>query len=524
MMLLWQTGSPLAQVLSADQLQSRHDKSLVFFQDPLDTEKRYKGYGVVVSSKGHVLTVAHVVRLFGKADIQGSVGRPTNEIRKLTVVVGKDQIGSKEPSLVLLQFTDETGNPAPLAAMDVMATGVNLRVLTGARTGDETSVIPVSVNARAKKLWQCSGAVDTGYSGSPLFDYFGYVVGFVEQGAAFASTFNAQSVADIKQWIQEFTVLQKSPATPRFKIYVSSVQDPYKDQLSDYRENLLPQFHRLSESLQVERDFDEQHRDSQLFQQLFRALHSGLSDSQKLIDAQKVLADPKNKTELESLGSGRLYLLFLQLMYLKLENLSEKGQIKVSSVMVQLDYDGVNPVLTLWPKFGAENFDISKVTEVSKKVATTILEKLAKREEKFTRDVVFVDCIDDSKTGLGVGPIITLKLHRALEEYWKNPAQTPFHSYKGKIKRSETCDMSSEDRKADNDDPYLYSLARESINTKLLSAGSGSYKTWWRKRVIFGQAPQPSDGRTVTADEVKSGKFLNDWVQDITAEWWEPTQ
>src|SRR6266478_4227600 len=75
-----------AQVQTPEQLALRYSDSLVFFQNPDDPTKPRKGYGVVVSSAGHVLTVAHVVALFGKAEIQGSVGRPTGALRTLSVV------------------------------------------------------------------------------------------------------------------------------------------------------------------------------------------------------------------------------------------------------------------------------------------------------------------------------------------------------------------------------------------------------------------------------------------------------
>ena len=147
-------------------------KSRDWFRVPV---REALGSGIVIDSRGLILTNAHVVA----SAIQIHVRRPDGEDVE-TTLVGTDP----ESDLALVRVSDPTGlSPAPLGDSDRVDVG-SFVVAIGSPLGLHHTVTAGVLSAKARGLdgsgmefLQTDAAVNAGSSGGPLFDLSGRVIG-----------------------------------------------------------------------------------------------------------------------------------------------------------------------------------------------------------------------------------------------------------------------------------------------------------------------------------------------------------
>ena len=136
------------------------------------------GTGVILSSKGYLVTNYHVIE-----DAQSLTVRLTDERELEAAVVGTDPVS--DLAVLYIQAKDLTeaqfGDSDALRVGDaVVAIGDPLGVeLRGTMTNGIVSAInrDVSVNGRTMNLIQTNAALNSGNSGGPLINSYGQVVG-----------------------------------------------------------------------------------------------------------------------------------------------------------------------------------------------------------------------------------------------------------------------------------------------------------------------------------------------------------
>jgi hypothetical protein len=216
-----------AQTLAPDELYEKRKSSVVFFRAKSDAD--IKGYGVLISKQGHVLTAAHVIRSFGEREpIRATIGSKQGQLVEFEQDV--QSMPELDVSVLKIKNPQADLHPAPIGKADrFKAATTNVQILAGFVDMDPSTPFSATVSSNVNAdpdLWRMQGAgIDRGHSGSPAFDQFGDVVGFVPEGFAGTGVFNLRSFAKISVWLKQIDIPIVERERPiKFAVYVRGIE------------------------------------------------------------------------------------------------------------------------------------------------------------------------------------------------------------------------------------------------------------------------------------------------------------
>lgn len=212
-----------ADILDDAALKARRGPAVVRIENAQGT---VMGFGVIISPQGHVLTAAHVIEGLPADGVRARLGPwdKTDPVPLKFIAKNAD----KRVDLALLQVEGPLGSLAsgniPKLVTSFSPTADVLRVLTDSLGLQKTLVcLDARFTAGNEDVLEVKASVNSGVSGSPVFDRSGNLVGIVVQGIANQQTAYLRPAATIKEWLQgkEVGFEESPPAPARIDIYFS---------------------------------------------------------------------------------------------------------------------------------------------------------------------------------------------------------------------------------------------------------------------------------------------------------------
>jgi hypothetical protein len=311
-----------AEVLDERALKSNRGPAVVRIED---AQGVVKGYGVVISPQGHVLTAAHVIQGLTPDGIRGQFlpWRNSNpNALKLTFI---DRNADKNVDIALLQIQDSSVRIPPetipkLIAGSDLTEGI-LRILTGTPgLADSLVSLEAQLTVNRDDILETRGSINSGVSGSPMFDRSGNLVGIVVQGLPGQTTAYIRPAAVIKDWLKDKGVSfdEASSAPVMIGIYFSvasygpaaitelntNVVAPLKAALSkSLKDQLTPEPEVITDSKSLEKW-------SPVANALFDDI--ALPLEQRIDKAKRQLLDLEYQAWLRKMAFSQLYLLIVR--------------------------------------------------------------------------------------------------------------------------------------------------------------------------------------------------------------------
>lgn len=214
-----------AQTLAPHDVYAQRSPSVVFFRSKQNNVGM--SFGVLISKDGYVLTAKHVVDAFEGEAVRARIGSGggadlldfEEKVRNLPEL---------DVSLLKLKNPPAGLQPAPIGKADHFRAGsTKVEILTG--FAEEKTATPLSATISNSidgkpDLWNVQGTgVDRGHSGSPAFDQFGNVVGFIPTGYAGTGIFQLRTLDSIYGWLKLNNVNIEQRVKPdKFMVFVRS--------------------------------------------------------------------------------------------------------------------------------------------------------------------------------------------------------------------------------------------------------------------------------------------------------------
>ena len=216
-----------AQTLAPDELYEKRKSSVVFFRAKSDPE--IKGYGVLISKQGHVLTAQHVLKDFGDNEpIRATIGSKQAQLVEFEKEI--QSVPGHDVSVLKIKDPPADLRPAPIGKTDRFKAGVtNVQILTGFVDMNPSTPLSAMVSSSfdaEPDLWRMQGAgINRGQSGSPAFDQFGDVIGFVPAGFEGMGVFNLRGFDKISAWLKKIDIPIVERERPiKFAVYFKGIE------------------------------------------------------------------------------------------------------------------------------------------------------------------------------------------------------------------------------------------------------------------------------------------------------------
>jgi hypothetical protein len=311
-----------ADILDENALKSKHGSAVVRIEN---AQGVVRGYGVVISPQGHVLTAAHVIQGLTPDGIRGQLWpwqNPNPDAPKLTFIDGN---ADKNVDIALLQIQDSSVRIRPetipkLIAGSDLTQGI-MRILTGTPgLADSLVSLDAQLTVNTNNILETRGSINSGVSGSPVFDRSGNLVGVVVQGLPGETTGYIRPAAVIKDWLKGKRVsVDVAPSAPVI-INIYFWIPPYASSaITDVKTNVIaPLTAALSNSLkdqltpapEVVTDSKSLEKWSLVANALFN--DEALPRERRLDKANQQLSDLEYQAWLRKMAFSQLYLLIVR--------------------------------------------------------------------------------------------------------------------------------------------------------------------------------------------------------------------
>jgi hypothetical protein len=195
------TQAATARSLQPYEVYDKRKASVVIFQHR--SKDQPMGYGVVVSRQGHVLTANHVITDFSAEPVSGWLGEKGTPDALLEFDPAVS-IPFPDPSfdlrLVKLKNPPAGLEPAPIGSgVELKVNTTRVQILTGYIDQNDSASLDAGVtqklNGRPDFYRLQSNGLNRGHSGSPVFDAYGDVIGFIPSG------FQSTGLADLRTFL-----------------------------------------------------------------------------------------------------------------------------------------------------------------------------------------------------------------------------------------------------------------------------------------------------------------------------------
>jgi hypothetical protein len=247
--LIVSVGSASAKTLGPYEVYDLRKSAVVFFHSKDKGDDM--GFGVLVSREGHVLTANHVIRDFGKEAVRATIGSKDGPLLEFDPNVSSElELGVLDLRLLRLANPPDDLKPAPIGRADHFKPATTqVHILTGFIDQKNSSPLNATVLSQIDKqsdFWRMQGAgVDRGHSGSPAFDQFGDVVGFIPSGIPSSGIFNLRTFDLATDWLKtQHVPYEQRVRSDKIGVYVRAVgyeeqRGQFKGKLSSLIEELL---------------------------------------------------------------------------------------------------------------------------------------------------------------------------------------------------------------------------------------------------------------------------------------------
>src|ERR1043166_7592875 len=216
------SASARAQALGPDDMKRVRGPAVVRIM----AQNTQRGFGVIVTTDGHVLTAAHVIA--GLPDDAASAS-PTHENRaprKLRVLFRDER---PQADVAILKFEDGLG-PGQTAVPSSLQTDMqalpfwNVKGSQGLREAIAAPAIPAVTTG---STFEFRGSINAGDSGSAVVNRFGHLIGIVVTGVRGDSTAFIRPITEIRSWFETNNVRLETPPPPppRVAVYVDVRND-----------------------------------------------------------------------------------------------------------------------------------------------------------------------------------------------------------------------------------------------------------------------------------------------------------
>jgi hypothetical protein len=315
-----------ADILNANDLKKNLGPSVIRIETGGGAGRIIRGFGVIISPQGHVLTAAHVIQGLASNAIRGRAPWKDSNTLNLTVI---DKNEDPRIDLALLQIQGPfDASCAPRVTPTACASLVHEpdltlgRVLTGSLgVPDELVSLDATLTINKNAIMEAKGFLNSGVSGSPLFNHSGNLVGIIVEGISGENTIYVRPLSTIKEFLKDkpvgFNEVPSAPVMISIYFWISSYAS---SSATDVKTNVIaPLTVALSKSLkdqltpapEVVTDSKSLGKWSEVASALFN--EEALPREKRLEKANQQLADPEFQGWLRKMAFSQLYLLVVRI-------------------------------------------------------------------------------------------------------------------------------------------------------------------------------------------------------------------
>jgi hypothetical protein len=238
------TQAAIARSLQPYEVYEKRKASVVIFQHR--SKDQLMGYGVVVSRQGHVLTANHVITDFNAEPISGWLGEKGTPDALLEFDPAVS-IPFSDPSfdlrLVKLRKPPAGLTPAPIGSgAELKVNTTRVQILTGYIDQNDPASLDAGVtqklNGRSDFYRLQSNGLNRGHSGSPVFDAYGDVIGFIPSGFQSTGLADLRTFLLVADWLRAQNV-SVEPRTLQDKFAVLVRAEGQEDLRGEYQAKLV---------------------------------------------------------------------------------------------------------------------------------------------------------------------------------------------------------------------------------------------------------------------------------------------
>jgi hypothetical protein len=515
------------------------------------------GSGFFISPEGFALTAAHL--FYRSRDITKPEGRLTGAATGQDFIQGRLGSASESPKtfqlvklfpesdVALIQLLDPSKKTAFFKLCSEKPSYVDQLYGFGFTAGLVLSPQPGTLGgALLNDRYPVSMAINPGMSGGPIisrsgkvfamavsgvrepdYERFNFVrsVQFIHPVLEMAKTkeecdANPARLAD--QPLKPSSADESTKSAKRLVVYIDYTGEPDDVLLNNYRDYLLEEFFRLVTDTNILPAFSPGYNRIEPLEKIFKEYFTKVPN---VTDVRQSLADYQQSI-LPAGAEAYMLVYFLKLQKLPATVAGSDLMIKATPRLLDVQFGAGNPTIVKDRPLRAEQVMLQGVyAESARQHAQQLTPQLA-RVADFSRDVVFIDCVDfqvfeANRPVWGSSALSDLK--QQLVQKWANPPRPEFQSYKGrKLReaRATGCNKKvwlPKDNINDNDS-YIFTLARETIQPTVDEINK-VFRAGWKKKKIAAEnerifEPMALDGEGSSI--ANSGPFLKVWVQRMS--------
>ena len=274
-----------------------------------------RGFGVIISPQGHVLTAAHVIEKLEPDAIRGKLlPWKGSDLLPLRII---DKSEDKSVDIALLQIQNPPDNilPAQFASAPAMASS-SQRLLTGSLGMLDTLVaLDEKVTIAKDEVLEVRGSINSGVSGLPMFDRSGNLTGIVVAGVEGQTTAYVRPIGAVKEWLKNRNVgFNEAPSAPvMVGIYFSNASTSSRANFDTEREIIVPFSDAMSKDVNGSLTPEPQVFNDMMWRKIADAVfyNEAFSPDQRLNKVRQVL-DPYYLGWLRTMDFSQLYLLIVR--------------------------------------------------------------------------------------------------------------------------------------------------------------------------------------------------------------------
>jgi Trypsin-like peptidase domain len=492
------------------------------------------GTAFFISHEGFALTTAHL--FYRDRDINKSENLFKDASKDKTFIEGRIGSVSESPKTFQLVNIYPENDVALIQQRDPLPGIVSLKVCArkpgvgeklyafGFTAGENLNPQHGEIGgALINDRYPVSISINPGMSGGPVIDKSGKVFAMAASGPSEPDYQRYNFVRSVQFFgaaLQAAKVTEDCDAAEGSRkgdpllVYISFLEtDPNtRVKLAQYREHLQAEFFRLSQVTSLTPIFNQSHQQIDSVENLFKAYFDGPAD-------RTIVNTVLSKIQILDESNPNPQFIYL----LRLQDLNT--YIKASPVLFQVRFETKPVLVKHWP-LAPQTEPLNDFVGTVRTHVRSLFRDLARLDVKFSRHVVFVDCIDIRFVDqVPWRSLASSELEQKLAKKWDDPAQPRFHTYKGKLAAARSAVCSDDQQTASDvneDDHHMYSLARERIKPVIMKH-QGVYQAAWEKMKI-GEQPRAHLSKGGESSILSADPFLQIWVEEITKNWWEDGQ
>ena len=479
MLLVVVAGPSRADLMTNDRLRQERFPAVILIEDG----NGHKGYGVVVSGEGHVLTVAHVAgggtpKLYGRAI---PVDAPNDDKGE-----GLTFLGAGDGDIALLQFDNKKSPSGKVMPVELAlptkpsATQEMFRLITLSQSGTVARVAWVtttySAQAKSSTIELQGGGGKSGFSGAPIVDRYGRLLGLFSEGTL-AGTFSMQlagtaaGVLEKEKVKVEAGVVRPQPKTRIVVKLFTEIQtwDAFEKMVGPLKEALTTAGTYLSPEAEL--------LDTEIWQNAVTPLFSGKSFDVRLSRFKAELNDPEMKGWFERESIGELYVFAVGVRANKIQ----MALVRIDNQIGSIEVDGSVEEILLKDPAKAVSVAIEKMRTLLKKQPSLV------RNGKVLADCFSWVLLPDKKK------VMNKVLHAAefgshLKSVWDEKGLA-----------FEKLDINRCEQAYGRDDLVPQHLAEIMISVNLRTQGTEwvAYPTWDKRKTIPLKLVERPHGKTI---------------------------